>query len=101
MEDRRSRELEPELFGLVFRQKPVELLLELRNIEIRKQNLHKCGTDIARKASCTYPYMLRLLQELEQKGVVSSEKKGRERAIRLTAKGNEIARHIEKLQAVF
>ncbi|HII15207.1 MAG TPA: MarR family transcriptional regulator [Nanoarchaeota archaeon] len=95
-----NRKAKAGVFGMFFRQRPIGLLLELRNIELRKQCRRGYSTAVAKGNNCTYSYAVKLLQEMEKMSLIASEKDGRIKTIRLTEKGNEIAEHIEKLRSV-
>jgi predicted transcriptional regulator len=53
---------------------------------------------ISKETDITYAHTVTILQELEKNGLVIAEKRGRERRVRLTEKGREIAKAVEKMK---
>lgn len=80
-------------FDLFFRRKPAMMLIALK-----KMNKAKYGSVIAKEVDCTYSHAVKILQILEQLGLVVFEKKGRIKIIKLTKRGVEIAEHIEAVK---
>ncbi len=82
-------------FDLFFRRKPAMMLLALK-----KMNKAKYGSVLAKEVDCTYSHAVKILQILEDLGLVVFEKKGRIKIIKLTKKGLEIAEHIESIKDI-
>jgi len=82
-------------FDLFFRRKPAMMLLALKRV-----NKAKYGSVLAKEVDCTYSHAVKILQTLEELGLVVFEKKGRIKIIKLTKKGLEIAEHIEAIKEV-
>jgi len=78
------------LMKLFFHTKPVKILLELLTGP-------KYATIIAKKIDCTYSHTVKLLDVFNDYGIVSFEKKGRIKIIKLTPKGEELATALHKL----
>jgi DNA-binding MarR family transcriptional regulator len=82
-------------FDLFFRKKPSTMLVALK-----KMPKAKYGSQLAKEIDCTYSHAVKILQALEESGLVSFEKKGRIKLIRLTKKGTEVATHIEDIKKI-
>ena len=80
-------------FDIFFRRKPALMLVALR-----KMSKVRYGSVLAKEVDCTYSHAVKILQILEQLGLVVFEKKGRIKIIKLTKKGAEIADHIEAVK---
>jgi DNA-binding MarR family transcriptional regulator len=80
-------------FDLFFRRKPAMMLIALKRV-----NKAKYGSILAKEVDCTYSHAVKILQALEQLGLVVFEKQGRIKIIKLTKKGREIAESIESIQ---
>ncbi len=80
-------------FDVFFRRKPALMLVSLK-----KSNRMKYGSILAKEVDCTYSHAVKILQTLEALKLVSFEKKGRIKIIRLTKKGREVADAIENIQ---
>lgn len=66
--------------------KPVKTL-----IEINKSNDRTYCTPIAEKVDTTYAHQVKIIDKLEQKGLVDSNIVGRKKILSLTSKGQEYA----------
>lgn len=77
-------------FDIFFRRKPALMLIALKKISRARY-----GSILAKEVDCTYSHAVKILQTLEKLGLVSFEKKGRIKLIKLTKQGREIADHIE------
>ena len=80
-------------FDLFFRRKPAMMLLALK-----KMNKAKYGSVLAKEVDCTYSHAVKILQALEDMGLVAFEKKGRIKIIKLTTRGIQIADNIESIK---
>ncbi len=80
-------------FDLFFRRKPAMMLIALK-----KMNKAKYGSVLAKEVDCTYSHAVKILQILEDLGLVGFEKKGRIKIIKLTKRGLQIAEHIEAIK---
>ncbi len=69
-------------------------------IALKKVNKAKYGSQLAKEVDCTYSHAVKILQTLEELGLVSFEKKGRIKIIKLTKKGTDVATHIEAVQSL-
>jgi DNA-binding MarR family transcriptional regulator len=80
-------------FDIFFRRKPAMMLVALK-----KMARARYGSLLAKEVDCTYSHAVKILQSLEQLGLVVFEKKGRIKLIKLTKKGTEIADYIENIK---
>jgi predicted transcriptional regulator len=80
-------------FDLFFRRKPAMMLTALR-----KEKKAKYGSILAKEVDCTYSHAVKILQNLEELGLVAFEKIGRIKAIKLTKKGRDVAEHIDAIK---
>jgi DNA-binding MarR family transcriptional regulator len=78
---------------IFFRRKPAMMLVALKKIARARY-----GSVLAKEVDCTYSHAVKILQSLEQLGLVVFEKKGRIKLIKLTKKGQEIADNIENIK---
>lgn len=67
-------------------------------IALGKVSRAKYGSQLAKEVDCTYSHAVKILQSLEGLGLVSFEKKGRIKIIKLTRKGAEVAEHISSIR---
>lgn len=80
-------------FDVFFRRKPALMLVALR-----KMSRARYGSLLAKEVDCTYSHAVKILQSLEELGLVLFEKKGRIKLIKLTKKGQEVAENIENIK---
>lgn len=80
-------------FNTFFRKKPALILIALQ-----KSSRARYGSLLAKEVDCTYSHAVKILQTLESFGLVSFEKKGRIKLIKLTNKGQNIAESIRKIK---
>jgi DNA-binding MarR family transcriptional regulator len=77
-------------FDIFFRRKPALMLVALGKVSKARY-----GSVLAKEVDCTYSHAVKILQALEDLKLVSFEKQGRIKLIKLTKKGKEIADSIE------
>ena len=82
-------------FDLFFRRKPALMLIALKKVSRAKY-----GSQLAKEVDCTYSHAVKILQTLEELGLVSFEKKGRIKIIKLTKKGRDVAENIENIRKI-
>jgi len=80
-------------FDIFFRRKPALMLIALK-----KLSKARYGSILAKEVDCTYSHAVKILQTLQELGLVTFEKQGRIKLIKLTKKGIEIADHIENIR---
>jgi predicted transcriptional regulator len=82
-------------FDIFFRRKPALMLVALKKISRARY-----GSLLAKEVDCTYSHAVKILQMLEELGLVVFEKKGRTKLIKLTKRGQEVADSIENIKRV-
>ena len=80
-------------FDIFFRRKPALMMIALR-----KLSRVRYGSVLAKEVDCTYSHAVKILQTLEVLGLVTFEKKGRIKLIKLTKKGMEVADSISTIR---
>jgi len=66
-------------------------------VALRKSTRSRYGSILAKEIDCTYSHAIKILQGMERLGLVSFEKQGRVKSIKLTKRGQEIADHVERV----
>lgn len=82
-----------DIFEVFFRRKPAMILVALKN-----SSKNRYGSVLAKEVDCTYSHAVKILQEMEKARLVTFEKQGRIKTIRLTDSGDKIADHIERIK---
>ncbi|MEK6934945.1 MAG: winged helix DNA-binding protein [Nanoarchaeota archaeon] len=85
--------LPKDIFEVFFRRKPAMILVALR-----RGGKNRYGSVLAKEVDCTYSHAVKILQEMEKSKLVSFEKQGRIKTIKLTDNGNKVAENIEKIK---
>ena len=65
---------------------------------LRKGGKNRYGSVLAKEVDCTYSHAVKILQEMEKSKLVSFEKMGRIKTIKLTDNGTKVAENIEKIR---
>ncbi len=65
---------------------------------LRKGGKNKYGSVLAKEVDCTYSHAVKILQEMERSKLVSFEKQGRIKTVKLTENGHKVAESIEKIR---
>jgi len=84
-----------ENFDIFFRRKPAMMLVSLK-----KNTRMRYGSILAKEVDCTYSHAVKILQTLEELKLVTFEKRGRIKIIKLTKKGRGVADAIENIQSL-
>ena len=82
-----------EIFNVFFREKPAMMLIDLKNA---KSEVY--ASSLAKHIDCTYSHVVKILQQMEDSGLINFNKKGRLKLLTLTKKGQEVAENIEKIR---
>jgi DNA-binding MarR family transcriptional regulator len=82
-----------ENFDVFFRRKPALMLVALKRLSRARY-----GSILAKEVDCTYSHAVKILQTLEKLELVTFEKKGRIKLIKLSKKGTEVASSIENIK---
>jgi len=81
-----------DLLSFFLQDKPARILLEM------SKNERTYPADISKALAATYSHIVRVIQKLEEHGLVSSEKEGRTKYIKLTETGQQVAHHLQGLE---
>ena len=82
-------------FDVFFRRKPALMLVALK-----KLTRARYGSILAKEVDCTYSHAVKILQMLEKLDLVTFEKKGRIKLIKLTKRGEEVANNIDNIKRI-
>jgi len=82
-----------EIFSVFFREKPAMMLVNLKN---SKNAIY--ASSLAKQVDCTYSHVVKILQEMQDSGLVNFDKQGRLKLLTLTKKGTDVAQHIESIK---
>jgi predicted transcriptional regulator len=78
-----------------FREKPAMMLVELKN---SKSEVY--ASSLAKHIDCTYSHVVKILQQMEQEGLIKFDKQGRLKLLELTKKGADIADNIDRIRSL-
>ncbi len=87
----------PKMFfeGLFLHEKPVKMLISLKNERA------KYTTQVSKDVDCTYSHTVKVLDMFKRMGLVSFDKKGRIKHVKLTRDGDELALAFEGIMKHF
>ena len=92
----RLKKIDKNFFETLFlHPKPVKLLTSLRNAEVQY------ATQVSKAVDCTYSHTVKVLEMFRKLGLVSFEKKGRIKLVRLTDNGLDVAHDFEGIRRKF
>lgn len=92
----KSKNNEKKLLHYFLREKPVSMLIKLRNF-----NKPRYASLLAKEVDCTYSHTVRILQILEENDLIEFTKRGRIKIINLTNTGERISKIMEDLVRTF
>jgi len=72
--------------------KPVKILIVLND-----PNTESYASAISKKTDCTYSHTVRIIQKMEDFGLVESNMKGRKKELELTEKGRGLAKTLSEV----
>ena len=84
-----------DIFEVFFRKKPAMILVALKS-----GTKNRYGSVLAKEVDCTYSHVVKILQDMERSNLVSFEKSGRIKSIKLTDNGLKVADHIERIKSL-
>lgn len=82
-----------DIFTTFMREKPCMMLVALKKTE---EELY--ASALAKQIDCTYSHVVKVLQDMEEAGLVGFERRGRLKIIHLTDKGDDVAGHIDNVR---
>ena len=56
------------------------------------------ASNLAKQVDCTYSHVVKILQEMSKAGLVTFQKEGRLKILKLTKKGEDIAKLINEIK---
>lgn len=86
-------ENEDTALALFLREKPAKLMLSLKAAEKKPKYVNR----ISKEIDCTYSHIIRLLDKLEQMGLVKFTKVKRVKYVELTETGKDLAIELESV----
>lgn len=81
------------IFDVFVREKPAMMLVNLLN-----SNNEVYASTLAKTVDCTYSHVIKILQEMEDANLINFEKTGRLKILKLTKKGEEVAKHLDAIK---
>ena len=81
-----------DLLSFFLQDKPARILLETQ------KNGRTYPADVSKSLAATYSHIVRVIQKLEEIGLIKSEKQGRTKYIMLTESGENVAHHLGGLE---
>jgi len=88
-----TKQEKPVLEDLFLREKPARILLALKTSKIPVY-----ATILSKEADCTYSHTIKILDVLQNMGLVVFDKKGRIKGVKLTDDGWDIAHNLEAMK---
>lgn len=79
------------MYDIFFRKKPLHLLLNIK-VGSNPKNI----SVLSRDTNCTYSHVVKLLDIFKEMGLVNLERSGRQKFVKLTDKGFNLAVHLEE-----
>jgi predicted transcriptional regulator len=83
------------IFNVYFREKPALMLVTLFN-----SSTDVYASNLAKHVDCTYSHVVKILQEMSKSGLISFQKQGRLKILKLTKKGEDVAKKINEIKAL-
>jgi predicted transcriptional regulator len=84
------------IFSVFFREKPAMMLVTLLNAQQDQQEQY--ASSLAKSVDCTYSHIVKILNEMQKADLITFQKEGRLKVLKLTKKGEEIAKAIEGIR---
>lgn len=82
-----------EIFNVLFREKPAMMLVGLYNA---KGEVY--ASSLAKQIDCTYSHVVKILQQMEDAGLINFNKQGRLKLLTLTKKGKDVVENIDRIR---
>ena len=81
------------IFSVFFREKPAMMLVRLLNSQQEQY-----ASSLAKVVDCTYSHIVKILNEMQKAELITFQKEGRLKVLKLTRKGEEIAKSIDGIR---
>ena len=85
------------IFGVFFREKPAMMLVYLLNAQQGQQEQY--ASSLAKQVDCTYSHIVKILNEMQKADLITFQKEGRLKILKLTKRGEEVAKAIEGIRS--
>jgi len=69
-------------------------------VELLNAKSEVYASSLAKSIDCTYSHVVKILQEMEQEGLVNFDKQGRLKLLALTKKGQDVASRIDDVRTL-
>jgi predicted transcriptional regulator len=84
------------IFGVFFREKPAMMLVTLLNSQ--REGQEQYASSLAKIVDCTYSHIVKILNEMQKSDLVEFKKDGRLKVLKLTKKGEDVAKAIDGIR---
>ena len=81
------------IFSVFFREKPAMMMITLLNTQTEQY-----ASSLAKQVDCTYSHIVKILNEMQKADLITFQKEGRLKVLKLTKKGEEIAKSIDDIR---
>ena len=86
--------------GRLIQEKPSAILVEVLKLNQRMSKEEPYAQNISNRVDTTYSHAVKTLDKLEAERLVTREEKsGRKRMVRLTDKGEEVAKQLQEIRS--
>lgn len=68
-------------------------------IELRGAQEEQYASSLAKKVDCTYSHIVKILNEMQKADLITFQKEGRLKVLKLTKKGEDVANAIEHVRS--
>lgn len=84
------------IFNVFFREKPAMMLVTLLNSQ--RDNQEQYASSLAKIVDCTYSHIVKILNEMQKADLITFQKEGRLKVLKLTKKGEDVAKSIDSIR---
>lgn len=81
------------IFSVFFREKPAMMMITLLNTQSEQY-----ASSLAKQVDCTYSHIVKILNEMQKADLITFQKEGRLKVLKLTKKGEDVARSIDGIR---
>jgi predicted transcriptional regulator len=83
------------IFSVFFREKPAMMLVTLLNTQSEQY-----ASSLAKTVDCTYSHIVKILNEMQKADLITFQKEGRLKVLKLTKKGEDVAKSIDGVRNI-
>ncbi len=84
------------IFGVFFREKPAMMLVTL--LSSQREGQEQYASSLAKIVDCTYSHIVKILNEMQKADLIEFKKDGRLKVLKLTKKGEDVAKSIDGIR---